>query len=119
MSTLTIFPFDFLIVIAGGGLICAAAWFLKRGLIQRSRGWRAVFCILVATTITPSCLPVMYGFVFAPAIVLAYVAYDVGVHPLLLIPLCSGLPILAVSALLFSRWRVFLSPSQKHENDVA
>ena len=72
MSTLNAFPYDFLSVIFGGGFVCALLWHFARRQIHKSRWWLALFSILFAATIAPTCFP-FFGWTVAPAVLVALV----------------------------------------------
>ena len=72
MNTLNAFPYDFMGVIFGGGLICALVWHFIRQRLQKSKGWLALFCLLFAATITPTCFP-FFGWTVAPAVLVTAV----------------------------------------------
>ena len=113
MSTFDEFPFDFLTVFIVGGLVCAIAWLFARRLICRSRWWRAVFCILIAATITPTCIHLFDDWVVAPATLIMLLAFHS--DNVLMTLLYGALPILAVAGLVFMLWSVVASRRQRRE----
>lgn len=100
MSTLNAFPYDFLSVILGGGIICATLWHFARQKIHRSGWWLALFSFLLAATTTPTCFPFIFGgWIVAPAAMISLVVVD---RSNLLFGLLFGvLPILLVAGLSF------------------
>ena len=110
MITLDAFPYDFLSVILGGGLVCALFWYFARKKIHESRWWLALFSVLFAATITPTCFPFIFGdWIVAPATLISLAVVE---RSNFLFGLLFGvLPILIVAGLFFT----FLSRRYRHE----
>ena len=117
MSTTNSFPEDFLLVFAIGGFISAAIWFFARRLLQRSRLWRAAFCILIGATIAPTCFPILGDMVVAPAAFMLLLVFD-GAKNALLGLLYGAPPILLTATLVFTVWSVIISRRHGHEIHV-
>ncbi len=99
-STLDAFPYDFVSVILGVGFVCALLWCFARQKIHKSRWWLALFSVLFAATITPTCFPFIFGdWIVAPATLISLALLD---RSNLLFGLLFGvLPILVVAGLIF------------------
>jgi hypothetical protein len=112
MSTFNDFPYDFLTVFAVGGFLCGMAWLFARRLIRQSKWWRAVFCLLIAATITPTCFP-FFGWTVAPAAVMALLVFG---HSNVLAGFLYGvLPVVAVASLGLVVWSLIVSRRHRHE----
>ena len=57
----------FLVVLGVGGLICGVVWFLAHKRIGQSWCWRALFCFLMAASITPTAIKFWGSWSFIPA----------------------------------------------------
>ena len=110
MTTFDIFPYDFLSVYLGGGLLCVVVGYLAKRRIRESKRWLAFFSILVAATIAPTCFPFVFGgWIATPAALATVVLFDRSNFPFAL--LCGALPILVVAGLTF----VLLSRKYEHK----
>ena len=117
MSTTDSFPRDFLLVFAVGGVVSGVAWLFVRRLVQRSRCWRAVLCILIGATIAPTFFPVLGELVVAPAAFMLLLVSDGGKNALLGI-LYGAPPILVAAAVAFAVWSAVVSGKHGHEIPV-
>ena len=98
----------FLYVFAVGGFICAAGWLFGRKLIQRSWLARAVFCFLVAATITPTAVKFLWSWSVIPAIAVAPITFC-GDEDWIYGFLYGTLPICVVASIVFGVWAMILA----------
>ncbi len=94
----------FLLLYAIGGSICGATWYCTRRLLERSRPWRAVFCMLVGATIAPSFVPIFEFIVVLPAVVMLRGVFDGGRDPLWCFFVFGVSPIVLTGSVIFFLW---------------
>jgi hypothetical protein len=102
----------FLYVFAVGGFICAAMWLFCRKMIRRSWVARAIFCFLVAATITPTAVKFLWSWSVIPAIAFAPITFC-GDKDWIYGFLYGTIPICAVASIIFGVW-VFILRRHEH-----
>ena len=97
----------FLYVFAVGGFICGLTWLFGRRLIQESPLARGSLCFLMAATITPTAVKVLWSWSVIPAVAWAPITFC-GDKDWIYGFLYGLLPILAVAAGIFGIWSAIL-----------